>query len=108
MADKKRSKSVDFVPIGEDVKAAIEKKPDQSSAFINEGFFSINWKNHILLFLIFLLITSTMFISQVIGKLGNDMIRDTTATTNKGTVVQGILLVLLYATAECLTSNKII
>jgi hypothetical protein len=81
---------------------------DEPLEFINESIMYVNWKLKILLFLIFLLISSTMFIHDVIGKFGTDTIRDQFSTTNKGTIIQGVLFVLIYSMFENLMRSKIL
>jgi hypothetical protein len=98
--------SADFTPITELIKKSEDVEEPRN--MINDSFISIGWKSKILLFLIFLLICSTMFIENVIGKFGSDMIYDTRSTTNKGTIIQGILLVLIYSIMESFVSNKIL
>ena len=101
-------KQTDFVPL---IDLSTKEKPkgkSETTEFLTESVWAVSWKKKIFLFAIFLLISSTMFISQVIGKISDSMVRDTTSTTNKGTVVQGIFLVLIYSLMEYLIDNRII
>jgi hypothetical protein len=49
-----------------------------------------------------------MFINDVVGKINASFVSSTTATTNGGTVVQGIFLVLIYSLMETLVNSKTI
>lgn len=71
-----------------------KKRPDDlTSAFM--GFFStINYKLMLFLFLIFILITSDIFVEKILGRIdGATQHRD---PTTKGTFIQGFFLVFFY------------
>jgi hypothetical protein len=101
-------KELDSIPLGKEIKELSSDKNDEPLEFINESIFSVDWKLKILMFLIFMLISSTMFINNIVAKLGNDMIRDNYTTSNKGTVVQGVLLVAIYSIMATCVKSKII
>jgi hypothetical protein len=104
--------SADFSPIMASVKKeaahdAGEVK-DEPRELICESFFQFGWKKKLILFLVFLIVCSTMFINDVVGKINASFVSSTTATTNGGTVVQGIFLVLIYSLMETLVNSKTI
>ena len=49
-----------------------------------------------------------MFINDVVAKFGSDTIRDQYSTNNKGTIIQGILFVLIYSLFETLIKSKVL
>ena len=102
------SKDKDYTPIGEEIKKAAVDVKDEPLEFINESIMSVNWKLKILMFLLFMLICSTMFINDVVAKFGSDTIRDQYSTNNKGTIIQGILFVLIYSLFETLIKSKVL
>jgi hypothetical protein len=92
------------------IKKEVEKDTgvDESKEFLNESFMRVGWKKKIILFLIFLLVCSTMFINDIIGKISPNLIYDQRSTNNNGTAVQGIMLVLIYSLMESLVNNKVL
>lgn len=107
--EQSKDKDLDVVPISQQIKEITNQdKSDEPREFISESFFSVNWKLKILLFLIFMLVCSTMFINDIISRMGSDMVDNTRTTTNKGTIVQGVLLVLIYSFIETLVKSKIV
>lgn len=78
-----------------------KKRPDDlTSAFM--GFFStLNYKLLLFLFLIFLLVTSDIFVEKILGKIdGATSHRD---PTTKGTFIQGFFLVFFYMIMDLVT-----
>jgi ABC-type iron transport system FetAB permease component len=103
-----KDKELDSISLAKEIKELSVSKNDEPLEFINESIFSVNWKLKLLMFLVFMLISSTMFINNVISKFGTDTVRDTFSTTNKGTVIQGVLLVAIYSILATCVDNKII
>ncbi len=68
----------------------VRKPDDLAGTFV--GFFrGINYKFYFFLFIIFMLLTSDVFIDKVLGNINGAT--DYRNTTVKGTLIQGIILV---------------
>lgn len=87
---------------------SLDNTIDEPVGLVATSIYAIQWKKKFALFIILLIVMSTMCIENVIAPLGPDMIRDPTCTTNKGTMVQIILIVGAYTIAEFLINNNII
>jgi len=86
-----------------------EKPLDHHDNFITmgiEGLRQLNWKMYGLLFIIFILITSDVFIDRILSKFSGAV--SGTDATSYGTVIQGIMLVLFYMIIEFICKNKYI
>jgi hypothetical protein len=79
-----------------------EKKPDDlASTFV--GFLScINYKLLFFLYIIFLFLTSDVFVDKILDRV-DDAVHDRNPTT-KGTFIQGLFLVLFYIAADAITT----
>jgi|SRR5579883_3683017 len=84
-----------------------KKKPDDlASAFM--GFFTtINYKMLLFLFIIFIFITSDIFVDKILSRI-NGTVEHTNITTNKGTFIQGLFLVLFYIIMDMLIKLGVI
>lgn len=75
-------------------------------SMIADSVMSINYKQMFLLFIAFLVISSDVFIYRVLS--GVDGAIDANQVTLKGTIVQGIILVLSYILFDTLISFGVI
>ena len=82
-------------------------KPDSFTSIIADFFVGVNYKLILMLFLIYVFIMSDMFIDKVLSKM-EGTVRNNHDLTSKGTMVNGILMILLYMTADMLIRNQII
>ena len=98
--------SVSFDELNEVISAG-KKKPAAKSKPVVEAFEDApcrsDFKMKVALFLLYIIVCSTMFINNIVVHTGDDMTRDGN-TTNKGTIVSGILLVLMYSVVEYMNS----
>lgn len=86
-----------------------EKPLDNHDNFITmgiEGLRQLNWKMYGLLFIIFILITSDIFIDRILSRFKGAV--SGTEATSYGTIIQGIMLVLFYMIIEFICKNKYI
>jgi len=86
-----------------------EKPLDNHDNFITmgiEGLRQLNWKMYGLLFIIFILITSDIFLDRILSRFKGAV--SGTEATSYGTVIQGIMLVLFYMIIEFICKNKYI
>ncbi len=87
---KKKSKKNDFLSVGIDILG------------------NINYKVAIFLFLVGLIIFSDLFVNKVLNIIDGTVSTDGTSTTTKGTVLQLMLLCILYIVVDLLNTYKII
>lgn len=67
-----------------------------------------DFKTKAVLFILFIVVCSSMFIHNVVDHTGENMLYDSRSTTNKGTIVQSILLVLMFSVFESLHASNIL
>lgn len=89
-----------------DKKEVDEKVDDSLLPAAGVIIWSIEWKMLVLLFLIFILISSDVFISRILSKGDNAVVMG--RPTTSGTVIQGMTLVGLFAGADMLVKNRIL
>lgn len=83
-------------------------RPDGLISIALEGISSIPYKQLIALFLIFIFISNDVFIDRVLAKANNSFVVYPGQTSTAGTIVQGIIVVLLFAVATILINKKIL
>lgn len=71
------------------------KKPDDFASAIVGLFSSFNLKFIIFLFIAFLFVSSDIFIEKILNKIDGTTISGR-ETTTKGTIIQGIVLILFF------------
>lgn len=81
-------------------------KKDQFSAEQKNSELSIKIKNSILLFLIFILLSTDVFIDQILAKF--DGATDGNSPTTTGVIIQAIFLIFGYMIIETITTTSII
>ena len=69
-------------------------KPDDFAKLLVDGVSKIQYKQVIFLFIIFIILTSDVFINRVLSKISGAV--EGKSASNYGTVLQGIFLVLGY------------
>lgn len=82
-----------------DIKSVMEKKVNKP----NQGMFKLI----IILFLLYILISSSIFTNTVLKLFGNRFVHNNRPTL-LGTILQGVFLVIFYILFAHLTKNKII
>lgn len=87
-------------------KKSNRKKPDDFLTIFGNMFGHINFKLVFILFIIFLFLTSDVFISKFLGPIPGAI--DYTDTTTYGTIIQGILLIIFYVIFDLLIQAKVI
>jgi hypothetical protein len=84
----------------------VTSEPDDIFSILGHALEGIQFKFLILFFLAFLGISSDIFINRVLTNFPNAV--DTKYPTNYGTVIQGVILVLVCIVLNVLISQKII
>lgn len=82
------------------------KQPDEFSTVIADAVGGINIKVMISLFLIFMVITSDVFVTRVLANVNGAT--DYKHATNYGTFLQGMLLVLLFLIVDVANNYGVI
>lgn len=83
----------------------ISADPPASSADTRPRF---DWRLSMFMLVLYLVINSSMFIENVLTGLGTNMARDSVCTTNTGTVVQGLIFVLIYSITQLLVDKRVL
>lgn len=81
--------------------------PEDFSGLLGEIASGINYKLLSLLFIIFIFLTSDVFIEKILSNLSGTVGYSYMPTT-WGTIIQGVLLVLFYVIADVLIRRGII
>ena len=99
MSDGTTFETIDFDGVEDDDGELTNGRPDDlASAFV--GFFtSINYKLIMFIFIIFIFVTSDVFIDKVVSRV-DGTVENMRETTNKGAFIQGLCLLLLYMIAD--------
>lgn len=82
------------------------KKPEDLATSLVNTFSELNLKLFFILFLIFLFISSDVFIDKFLDRFSGSV--EAKVATSKGTVIQGVCLVILFIIADILIQNNII
>ena len=98
------AEEIDFDDIDEESNG---KKPDSFISILADFFTNVNYKLLIVLFMTYVFIMSDMFIDKVLSKV-DGAVSDRVNLTPKGTLLNGIVLVLIYMSADMLIRNKIV
>lgn len=101
------AEEIDFQNIEEDLDDSSGKKPDSFISILADFFANVNYKLIIILFLSYVFIMSDLFIDKILSKVSN-AVQNRDQLSPKGTLICGLLLVLLYMTADLLIKSKII
>jgi hypothetical protein len=89
------------------IRVSKKYRPDDMTSMLGGLVANVNWKLIFLLYMIFLLLSSDVFINRVLAK-SPDCVGYTNTPTPWGTMVQGILLILGYMIADVLIKKEII
>lgn len=100
---------IDFDDVEDEVDSPKKggKGPDSFSSIIADFFVGVNYKLILMLFLIYVFLMSDMFIDKVLSRL-DGAVSERRNLTSKGALINGVVLVLLYMTADMLINNKIV
>ena len=79
---------------------SVSKAPDDFGSMVFELIASINFKMAFLLLVVYLLLTSDVFINRVLSKFPGAV--EYKNSTSYGTVITGVLLVLFYMCTDVL------
>jgi hypothetical protein len=101
------AEEIDFDNLEEDVDEDGNRKPDSFISIIADFLGNLNIKLLILLFLSYIFIMSDLFLDKVLSKV-TDATKHRDQLTPKGTFINGLLLVMLYMTADLLIKSRII
>ena len=82
------------------------KQPDEFSTVIADAVSGVNIKVLVSLFLIFMIITSDVFVTRVLANVSGAT--DYKYATNYGTFLQGLLLVFLFLIVDVANNYGII
>ncbi len=91
----------------EPVTTAGNNKPTDLNPVLFGAFSAIPIKHMVLLFIIFILLSSDVFISRILGKL-DDTVGYNGSVTTKGTIITGVLLIILFAVSDLLIKKNVI
>lgn len=84
----------------------VGKQPDDLFSVLADLTTSMNLKIMFFLFIIFLLVTSDPFMTYALG--GFSDVSEHKIPTSKGTMLQGLALVLLYIVADVITKTGLV
>lgn len=97
---------IDYESINEIGSANSNKKtktPGDFPSLFADLFMRINWKMSFFLFLFFIILTSDIFIDKFLRKIPDSV--NNMTSTNKGTVIQGVVLVLFFIIMDAIISS---
>ena len=97
---------IDFDEVEEEIGSTKSSRPDSFISIIADFFGGLNYKLITLLFLIYVFLNSDLFIDKVLSNL--EGATDRLHLTSRGTFINGLLLILLYISADVLISGNII
>lgn len=83
-----------------------EKSPDALTSMFGDMIGSIQYKLFGLMFIVFLILSSDMFINRVLSKIDGAV--DMKYPTNYGTMLQGMFLAIIMIIIDALIKQKII
>ena len=101
------AEEIDFDNIEEDMDSGSGKKPDSFISIIADFFTNVNYKLIIVLFLTYVFVMSDLFMDKVLSKI-DGAVTNRVHLTPKGTFINGVVLILIYMTADMLIRNKIV
>lgn len=91
----------------EKIRVSKSYHPEDFSGIISGLIGSVNYKLIIMLFLIFIFLSSDVFITRVLSTI-NGAVAFPSNPTTYGTIIQGLLLCLMYIVSDVLISREII
>lgn len=100
---------VDYDSIGESKNSTSgnkNKTPGDFPSLFADLFLKINWKMAFFLFIIFIVLTSDVFIDKCLRKIPGSVTNMT--STNKGSIIQGVFLVLFFIIMDGIISSGVI
>lgn len=83
-----------------------KERPDDLTSIVKDIICGVDYKLIGLLFLIFLFVTSDVFMIRVLDKFDDAV--DYKSPTNRGILIQGVFVVLFYIIADALIKNSVI
>lgn len=81
------------------------KTPGDFPSLFADLFMKINWKMAFFLFIFFIILTSDIFIDKYLRKIPDSV--NNMTSTNKGTVIQAVVLVLFFVIMDAIISSGI-
>jgi hypothetical protein len=97
---------IDYDSVSEVKKDKKSNDPGDFPSLFADLFMRINWKMAFFLFLIFIILTSDVFIDKALRKIPGSV--NNMTSTNKGSVIQGVFLVLFFIIMDAVISSKTI
>ena len=97
---------IDYESIGETSSVNGNKKtktPGDFPSLFADLFMRINWKMAFFLFLFFIILTSDIFIDKCLRKVPGSV--NNMTSTNKGTVIQGVVLVIFFIIMDTIINS---
>jgi len=101
------SEEIDFDNLEEDVDDNGNRKPDSFISIVADFASNLNYKLLIILFLSYIFLMSDLFLDKVLSKI-TDATKHRDQLTPKGTLINGLLLIMLYMTADLLISSGVV
>jgi len=98
---------IDFDNIEEELDEDGNRKPDSFISIIADFLGNLNIKLIIVLFLSYIFIMSDLFLDKVLSKVDN-CTKHRDQLTPKGTFINGLLLVMLYMSADLLIKSGVV
>ena len=83
-------------------------RPNDFTSLLSGLCSGINFKMILLLFIVYILLHNDIFISRVLSKIDGTVGELGTCPTSKGTIILGILLVIMYILLEELIKYRFI
>lgn len=93
------------MPVDSD-RISISKCPDELSTMLFDALSGINWKIVFMLLLIYMIISSDVFINRVLSKF--KWATDGKDTTSWGTFLQGLFMAIFFIIADIAIKQKIL
>jgi len=100
------AEEIDFDGIEEEVDGS-SKRPDSFISILADFFGSLNYKLIIILFLSYVFVMSDLFLDKILQKV-DGCVENHVQLTPKGTLINGVIIILLYMSADLLIKAKVI
>jgi hypothetical protein len=101
------AEEINFDDVEDETDGDGSRRPDSFIKILADFMGNLNYKLIIILFLSYVFLMSDLFLDKILQKVP-DATTHRTQLTPKGTLINGLLLILLYMTADLLIKSKII
>ena len=94
--------TIDF----EELDGTDTKRPDDMSSLLMGFVGSLNFKSLFILFIIFIFVTSNVFVDKILGNIGGAS--EHKSATTKGAFIQGFALVFMFVCMNAVIAMEIL